>query len=56
MSTEPVEDAPPTEESERDGPSPDELPSTTGTVFIMILFLMAMAAMWGLMYMTLLGR
>lgn len=36
--------------------SPEEEPVTTGTLFIMVLFLMAMGAMWGLMYLTLLGR
>jgi hypothetical protein len=35
---------------------PDEEPTTTGTVFIMILFLMALAGMWGIMYFTLLSR
>lgn len=35
---------------------PDEEPTTTGTLFIMVLFLMAMGAMWGLMYLTLLNR
>lgn len=36
--------------------SPEEEPVTTGTLFIMLLFLMAMGAMWGLMYLTLLSR
>ena len=36
--------------------SPDEEPTTTGTLFIMILFLMALAGMWGIMYFTLLNR
>lgn len=36
--------------------SPDEEPTTTGTLFIMILFLMALAGMWGIMYLTLLSR
>ena len=31
-------------------------PNTEGTVFIMILFLMALAGMWGIMYLTLLER
>ena len=35
---------------------PEEEPVTTGTLFIMVLFLMAMGAMWGLMYLTLLER
>lgn len=34
----------------------EEDPVTTGTLFIMILFLMAMGALWALMYFTLLGR
>ena len=36
--------------------SPEEEPNTTGTLFIMILFLMALAGMWGIMYFTLLSR
>ena len=39
-----------------DLPPAEEEPTTTGTLFIMVLFLMAMGAMWGLMYLTLLGR
>jgi hypothetical protein len=35
---------------------PEEEPTTTGTLFIMILFLMALAGMWALMYFTLLNR
>lgn len=34
----------------------EEEPNTTGTLFIMILFLMALAGMWALMYMVLLER
>ncbi len=37
------------------GVDPEE-PTTTGTLFIMILFLMALAGMWGIMYLTLLNR
>lgn len=37
------------------GADPEE-PTTTGTLFIMILFLMALAGMWGIMYLTLLNR
>ena len=37
------------------GLSPEEEPTTTGTLFIMILFLMALAGMWGIMYLTLLN-
>ena len=36
--------------------SPEEEPTTTGTLFIMIFFLMALAGMWGIMYFTLLSR
>ena len=39
---------------ERRVPEPE--PQITGTLFIMILFLMALGAMWGLMYLTLIGR
>ena len=35
---------------------PEEEPVTTGTLFIMLLFLMAMAGMWFIMYLTLLNR
>ena len=35
---------------------PEEEPTTTGTLFIMIFFLMALAGMWGIMYLTLLSR
>ena len=38
------------------GLPPEEEPTTTGTLFIMILFLMALAGMWGIMYLTLLNR
>ena len=57
--TPPSRDAiPPTPPPER-GPdelSPEEEPVTTGTLFIMVLFLMALAGMWGIMYFTLLHR
>lgn len=36
--------------------SPEEEPTTTGTLFIMVLFLMALVGMWGIMYFTLLSR
>lgn len=36
--------------------SPGDEPVTTGTLFVMILFLMALAGMWGLMYLILLER
>ena len=35
---------------------PDEEPTTTGTLVILMLFLMALGALWGLMYFNLLGR
>ncbi|MDX1673903.1 MAG: hypothetical protein R3314_03780 [Longimicrobiales bacterium] len=38
------------------GLPPEEEPTTTGTLFIMIFFLMALAGMWGIMYLTLLNR
>ena len=34
----------------------EEGPVTTGTLFIMVLFLMALAGLWALMYLVLLGR
>jgi len=37
------------------GEDPTE-PTATGTLFIMMLFLMALGAMWGLMYLILLNR
>lgn len=36
------------------GVPPGEEPTTTGTLFVMILFLMALAGMWILMYLRLL--
>ena len=42
--------------SDNAGLPPEEEPTTTGTLFIMILFLMALAGMWGIMYLTLLNR
>lgn len=38
------------------GVPPEEEPTTTGTLFIMLVFLMALAGMWVLMYMVLLER
>ena len=35
---------------------PEEEPVTTGTLFIMVLFLMALAGLWALMYLLLLDR
>lgn len=43
-------------ETEEPGLHEEEQPNTTGTLFIMILFLMALAGMWALMYMVLLER
>lgn len=40
----------------RPGVPPEEEPTTTGTLFIMLLFLMALAGLWVLMYMVLLER
>ena len=51
--------APDPEQPQERGPSelaPEEEPTTTGTLFIMVLFLMAMAGMWAIMYFTLLNR
>lgn len=48
-----------TEPPEREGAqdlAPEEEPRTTGTILILMLFLMALAAMWTLMYLTLLER
>jgi hypothetical protein len=36
--------------------SPEREPVTTGTLFILLVFLMALAGLWGIMYFTLLGR
>lgn len=38
------------------GIRPEEEPVTTGTLFIMLVFLMALAAMWAIMYLMLLER
>jgi hypothetical protein len=46
----------PPPETDPDELSPEEEPTTTGTLFIMVLFLMALAGMWGIMYFTLLSR
>lgn len=43
-------------QTSRPGVPPEEEPTTTGTLFIMLLFLMALAGMWVLMYMVLLER
>lgn len=38
------------------GLAPQDEPNTIGTLFILIVFLMALAGLWGIMYFTLLGR
>ncbi|MCK5412348.1 MAG: hypothetical protein KAJ67_09640 [Gemmatimonadetes bacterium] len=38
------------------GAGHEEEPVTTGTLFIMLIFLMALAALWAIMYLTLLER
>jgi len=38
------------------GHEAEEEPVTTGTLFIMVLFLMALAGLWALMYLVLLDR
>lgn len=43
-------------QTSRPGLPSEEEPTTTGTLFIMLLFLMALAGMWMLMYMVLLER
>jgi hypothetical protein len=48
--------APASDQAEESGIPSEEEPTTTGTLFIMILFLMALAGMWFLMYFVLLGR
>ncbi len=45
-----------TGDREETGIRPEEEPVVTGTLFIMILFLMALAGMWGIMYLMLLER
>ncbi len=47
---------PPSAGAEETELSPEEEPTTTGTLFIMVLFLMALVGMWGIMYFTLLNR
>jgi hypothetical protein len=36
--------------------APSEEPVTTGTLFILLIFLMALAGLWAIMYLTLLDR
>ena len=45
----------PTEPGEAGLPA-DQEPVTTGTLVILMLFLMALGALWGLMYLVLLER
>jgi hypothetical protein len=35
---------------------PEQEPVTTGTLFILLVFLMALAGLWAIMYFMLLGR
>ena len=46
----------PSPDSDPAGLDPEEEPVTTGTLFIMVLFLMALAGLWALMYLILLDR
>ena len=46
----------PPDQAPEAGVSPDEEPNTTGTLFVMLLFMMALVGMWALMYMVLLER
>lgn len=48
--TDPRSETPPTELG------PDEEPTTTGTLFLMLVFLMLIFGFWVLMYVTLLDR
>ncbi|MDX1566342.1 MAG: hypothetical protein R3223_00995 [Longimicrobiales bacterium] len=61
-SSSPSEDRPPPEAASSSGSRETTAagdasePNTVGTLFIMILFLMALAGMWGIMYLMLLER
>lgn len=44
------------EERTTEPSSADEEPVTVGTLFVMLVFLMALAGMWALMYLILLER
>jgi len=46
----------PSETPEETGLKPEEQPVVTGTVFLMLLFLMMIFGFWMLMYLTLLNR
>lgn len=49
--------ATPARERPSDGPPPeDELPPPTGTLFVMMLYIMLLAGMWGAIYFEFLGR
>ncbi len=53
----PVESgAPPDPQGGSTEATPDEEPVATGTLFIMLVFLMALAGLWAIMYLTLLDR
>jgi len=43
-------------EGHEDLPGEDEPPPPTGTLFLMTLYLAALAGMWGAMYLIMLGR
>lgn len=49
-------DAPEPHEANGSRLPPEEEPNTTGTLFVMLLFLMALGGLWILMYMLLLER
>lgn len=51
-----TESATPSPDLDTTGHDADEEPVTTGTLFIMVLFLMALAGLWALMYLLLLDR
>lgn len=40
----------------RDDAPPDELPPPVGTLFVMMLYIMLLAGMWGAIYFEFLGR
>ena len=43
-------------EGHEDLPTEEEPPPPTGTLFLMTLYLAALAGMWGAMYLIMLGR
>lgn len=44
------------DERERSGDPPESEQGPVGTIFVLIIFLMVLAGMWGAVYFTLLGR